>query len=408
MTRCLACGAEAVQPFLALGRMALANRFLSADELDEEEPQYPLTLGFCHGCAHVQLTEPVPPAEMFSRYLYVSSASETLTQHFGDLARMAVERFHLSADDLVVDIGCNDGTLLGAFQREGTRVLGVDPAVNLREYSARLGVEVYADYFGARAAPKLVERYGRASLITMTNTVPHVPDLPDFAQGLDILLAPGGTLLLEFHYLADFLAQCAFDTIYHEHCSYWALRPLQRFVERHGFRVVDVERLPIHHGQLRVLVQRAREADPPRARVKELAGFESAQRFDRLETFQAFARQAYVIREQLNAFLDELVGHGRLVVGYGAPAKASTLLNFVGIGPDRLRYIVDHSVLKQGRYMPGTHIPIVPTERLLDDQPDVVLLLAWNFADEIRRQQAEYLRRGGRFVVPVPAVTVVA
>ncbi|MBI4575132.1 MAG: class I SAM-dependent methyltransferase [Planctomycetes bacterium] len=406
MTSCLVCGRDAVREFLDLGRTALANRFLAPEELNAAEPVFRLRVGFCPTCAHIQLLDRVPAAALFDHYLYVSSASDTLKDHLHDLARVLVARCGLGPRDLVVDIGSNDGTLLAGFLRQGTRVLGVDPARNLAAQARKAGVETLAAYFGSEAAGRITERWGKAAVVTATNTFPHVQDLGDFLAGIDRVLAPGGTLVLEMHYLVDLLEVGAFDTIYHEHVSYWSLGAMRHLFRRHGFEAVDVKRLPLHHGQLRVFVRRAgqEEAAPS---VEALMGLERERGLHRYETFEAFARETRRIREDLKRTLSGLRAAGKRVAGYGAPAKCSTLLTFLDVGPDEVEYIVDRSPLKQGRYTPGTHIPIVAPERLLADRPDYVVLFAWNFADEVMAQQAEFRRQGGSFIIPLPVVRVV-
>ena len=386
--------------------MSLANKFVAAEELDREEPSFPLKVGFCKGCGHVQLTEIVPPPVMFNHYLYVSSMSDTLKAHFHNLARCIVERWRLKAEDLVIDVGANDGTLLGGFRKHGIRTLGVDPARNLAELARSTGVETVTAFFGAETAASIAKQWGRASVVTATNTFPHLPDLADFMAGLDAVMADDGVFVLETHYLQDLLDQGAFDTIYHEHCSYWALGPMVRLFERFGMEVVDVERLPVHHGQVRAWVCRKGQ-EPVRSTVQSLIAEEEERRLHRFETFQDFARRVRHLKKDLNANVNRLLGEGKRIAAYGAPAKGNTLLTFLGIGPDRIAYIADRSPLKQGRYTPGTHIPVVAPERILEDQPDYLLLLAWNFADEILDQQAEYRRRGGRFILPVPEVRIV-
>jgi len=403
---CLVCALDTVEEFADLGSTALANKFLEAAELSAPESKYPLKVGFCHTCGHVQLMERVPPASMFEDYLYVSAASDTLRTHLYDLSDVVVKRFDLGADDLVVDIGCNDGTLLSGFKRHGVRTLGVDPARNLAMRAGADGVDRYVGFFNSTTAKEIVERFGQAAAITATNTFPHIPELRDFIQGIDIALAPGGAFVIEAHYLIDILDQVAFDTIYHEHVSYWALGPMIRLFEEAGLQVVQAERLPLHHGQLRVVVQRRGQGrvDPS---VAEILALEEARGLRTFATYQQFARQTTEIKHTLQRMLQDLRACGQRVVGYGAPAKGNTLLGFLDIGPDLVDYIADRSLLKQGRYTPGVHIPVVSPDRLLTDQPDYVLLLAWNFADEIMEQQAEYRRRGGKFIVPVPVPRVV-
>jgi SAM-dependent methyltransferase len=403
---CIVCGHQSVERFLDLGSTALANKFLSREELSKPEAKYPLRVGYCHTCGHVQLTEEVPPSAMFEDYLYVSSASDTLKAHLFDLSDIVVKRRNLGPNDLVIDIGCNDGTLLTGFKRHGVRTLGVDPAQNLAALTKNNGIERYVGFFNSKTAKEILDKWGPASAITATNTFPHIPALQDFVEGIKIALAPGGAFVIEAHYLVDILEQCAFDTIYHEHISYWALGPMMYLFEKHGMQVVNAERLPLHHGQLRVTVQRKGEA-VPQPNVADILASERRLGLDKIATYRRFAQKTMQLKEDLQRTLKEFRANGKRVVGYGAPAKGNTLLGFLEIGTNLVEYIADKSPLKQGRYCPGVHIPVVPPDRLLADQPDYVVLLAWNFVDEILSQQEEYRRKGGKFVVPVPDVKII-
>ena len=406
LTRCIVCGKSQVEQFLDLGSTPLANKFLSRDKLSQPEPSYPLRVGFCHDCHHVELTEAVPPSAMFDDYLYISSASDTLKAHLFDLSDIVTERYQLNAKDLVIDIGCNDGTLLSGFKRHGVKTLGVYPAQNLAAFTEKLGIARHVGFFNSSSAREIARKHGPASAITATNTFPHIPELQDFIQGLDAALAPGGVFVIEAHYLIDILDQGAFDTIYHEHVSYWALGPMRRLFEAHGFEIVNAERLALHHGQLRVFVQRKGKGKVQPG-VKEILEHEKARGLDRFDTFVNFAKDVQRIKIELTKSINHLRASGKRVVGYGAPAKGNTLLCFLELGPDKIQYIADKSPLKQGLFTPGLHVPVVAPERLLADQPDYVLLLAWNFVDEILAQQAEYRKRGGKFIVPVPHVRII-
>lgn len=406
LSRCIACGEAEVALFLDLGTTTLANKFLLPEEITDDEPSFPLRVGFCRHCSHVQLMEQVPPSAMFEDYLYISGASDTLRSHFDRLSELLVERHHLGAGDLVVDIGSNDASLLGSFARFGVRTLGVDPAENLAGFARERGIDRFVGFFGSDTAPEIIERWGHAALISATNTFPHIPDLAGFLDGIEQSLRPGGVFVVEAHYLLDFLEQRAFDTVYHEHVSYWALRPLVALCERHGLEVVRAERLPIHHGQLRVTMMRTGEGSRD-ASVDEVLASERAAGLDRFETWQQFGLDVARMRQDIRRTIADLEAAGNRVAGYGAPAKGNTLLSYLDLGPDDIEYIADRSSLKQGRCTPGTHIPVVPPERLVADQPDYVLLLAWNFADEVLEQQRAYRAAGGKFILPVPDVRIV-
>jgi len=354
----------------------------------------------------VQLTEAVPPGAMFEDYLYISSASDTLKAHLFDISDIVTQRYQLGPKDLVMDIGCNDGTLLSGFKRHGVKVLGVDPAQNLAVFTEKLGIPRHIGFFNSTSARELVAKYGPASAITATNTFPHIPALQDFVKGIHLALAPKGVFVIEAHYLVDILDQGAFDTVYHEHVSYWALGPMCRLFAAHGLQVVNAERVPLHHGQLRVFVQRKGEGNVEPA-VKEILNAEDARGLNKFETFQRFASEVQRMKTELTKTITDFRRAGKRVVGYGAPAKGNTLLCFLELGTDKIEYIADKSPLKQGLFTPGLHVPVVPPERLLADQPDYVLLLAWNFVDEILAQQAEYRKRGGKFIIPVPRVKTI-
>jgi len=407
MPACIACNSAEVEVFMDLGKTPLANKFLAPDELGLTEPVYPLRVAFCRACGHVQLAEIVEPPAMFDHYLYISSASTTLENHLLSLAGQVRVRTALQPNDFVIDVGANDGTLLSGFVASGQRVLGVEPAANLAPLAAKRGVPVDNSYFGAETARRLRDTHGRAKVVTATNVFPHIPALADFIAGLDEILEPDGTFVLEAHYLQDLLDAAAFDTVYHEHCSYWAARPMAALFARHGFEVVDVERLAIHHGQLRAWVKR-KGVETPSPRVAALVADELRRAMDTIAPFHALAAKAARIRTELSALLDCLKAEGKRVVGYGAPAKGTTLLSYLDIRADRIEWIADRSPLKQGRFTPGTHIPIVAAERVLAEMPDYVLLLAWNFVDEIVSQLAAYRDAGGKFIRPVPEVEILA
>lgn len=402
--RCLVCGRAGLEVFLDLGSTPLANAFRLPGEVGED-PSYPLRIARCPHCQHVQLAGSVPPEKMFNEYLYVSSYSETLVAHLDSLAAAITARRHLGKNDLAVDIGSNDGTLLSAFARRGVRTTGIEPARNLATLARSRGIETECCYFDRFAARKIRQAYGPAMAVTATNSFPHIQDLDEYLRALDLLLDPRGVFVVEAHYLGDMLGQTAFDTIYHEHVSYWSLGPMKDLFERHGLTIFDVERLPIHHGQLRVWAARA-GAVPVQDSVERLLAAEREAGYASHLPFDRFAERAAKIRASLGRLLSDLRSSGATIAGYGAPAKATTLVSYLGLGPETIRYVADRSPLKQGRLVPGARIPIVSPERLLADRPDYVLILAWNFVDEIVAQLDAYRRAGGRFLVPVPEARI--
>ena len=406
---CIVCGGGKVQEFLDLGETAFANAFPTAEDISlGREETFPLTVGFCPACHHVQLTRHAAPSDLFSHYLYMSSASATLVEHLKGLAKTVTARYSAQAGGLVLDVGCNDGTLLSGFMEAGAgAVLGIDPAANLAPVAREKGIEVITDFFNAETAQQLQREGREAAVITLTNSFPHIPDLSGLCRGFDTVLSDDGVIVLEAHYLGDLVDMLAFDTIYHEHVSFWSLGPACRLFKAHGFEVVDVERLPIHHGQLRLWVRRAGK-EPVSERVTSLLEAEKARGFDRLETFQAFANDIDQIRTSVTGWLARAKAEGKTVAGYGAPAKGNTLLSYLAVGRDELAYIADLNELKQGRLTPGTHIPVVSPDRLRQDPPDLLLILAWNFVEEIIAQQKAYADGGGRFFVPVPNLHEVA
>jgi SAM-dependent methyltransferase len=401
---CLLCGRE-VEILMDFGTTGLANNLPGRDELGSE-PVFPLRLARCSHCSHVQLADTVDPARLYERYLYVSSASSTLREHLSGLAAAVLGRTAPPPGSLCVDIGSNDGTLASRFHRAGHLAVGVDPAENLSAMARAKGVEAVVDYFGRRTAGKLRERYGQARIITATNSFPHIPDVEDYLEGVRTLLHPEGAFVIEAHYLLDLIESCAFDTVYHEHCHYWRLEPMAGMFRRFGLEAYDCERLPVHHGQLRVWVQH-RGARPVSDRVRRTIDAEAAAGLRERGVFELFAQRAKRIRSELREALDDCRRKGLRVAGYGAPAKASTLAAWCALTPQDIAWIADRNPLKHGRHTPGTHIPVVDVARIESDPPDVLLLFAWNFADEIAAQLEEFRAAGGRFLIPIPEVRFV-
>jgi hypothetical protein len=404
--RCRSCDSP-LRPFLDLGRTPLANSFLREEDLDEPEPTFPLEVGFCETCTLVQLLHTVPPEVIFREYVYVTETSSTITEHFHALAGEAVERFPLEHDDLVVEFGSNDGTLLKGFEPFGIRTLGVEPATNIAEIAEAHGVRTVNEFFDPPLARRLLEQEGPASFVVGCNVVAHIPDLNGTMGAVSTLLTEDGVFQLEAPYLIDLLDRVEFDTIYHEHFFYFSLGALAYAAERHGLRLFDVKRFPVHGGSIRPSFCRTDAPHEQTQAARDALGIERERGIDRFETYAGFGERVRSIRERLRALLGGLRVGGDSVAGYGAAAKGNTLLNYCGIGPELLDYVADKNPLKIGLYTPGMHLPVVPAARLLEDRPDYTLILAWNIADEIVAEQQAYRQGGGRFVVPIPEPAVV-
>ncbi len=403
---CRSCGAPALTPVLSLGSTPLANSLLTAEQLDGPEPVYPLDLAFCRDCTLVQITETVPPEKLFSQYLYFSSFSDTMLAHARRLAERLIESQGLGGSHLVVEVASNDGYLLQNYKRAGVPVLGIEPAANVaRVAREERGVPTLCEFFGEPLARKLRDEGKRADVIHGNNVLAHVADLNGFVRGLALVLQDTGLAVIEVPYVKDMIDRCEFDTIYHEHLCYFSLTALYHLFGRHGLAIVDVERLPIHGGSLRVFARR--EGAGVAESVRRLLAEEEEWRVGSAGFYETFGERVKRLRRDLLGALSDLKAQGKRVAAYGASAKGSTLLNYLGIGRETLDFVVDRSTVKQGYYTPGTHLPIYGPEKLLAEMPDYVLLLTWNFEEEIMEQQAEYRRRGGRFIVPIPEVRVV-
>jgi len=405
---CRSCHHPGLTSILDLGRTPLANALITPEQLSEAEEMYPLELFFCANCTLVQISETVAPEKLFREYFYRSSFSDTMLRHAESVARELMSSRKLDTGSLVVEIASNDGYLLQYYQQAGVPVLGIEPATNIaRIASEERGIETVTEFFGNELAKTLAEDERRADVIHANNVLAHVADLNGFVSGLPLLLKETGIAVIEVPYLKDMIDLTEFDTIYHEHLCYFSLSALDHLFRRHSLVITDVARLPIHGGTLRITASRNDAAAVQIASAVTQLMEEESEWVGSEDFYRGFGEKVERLRKELLTLLKQLKVAGKRIAVYGASAKGSTLMNYLGIDGRTLDFVVDRSTVKQGHYTPGTHLRIYPPEKLLEEAPDYVLLLTWNFAEEILAQQAEYLKLGGRFIVPIPEVRIV-
>lgn len=407
MGQCRLCGAGLKHSFVDLGMSPPCEDFRTAEQLDEVEHYYPLHVFVCDDCFLVQLKEYVSREAIFTEYAYFSSYSTSWVAHAKNYCEAIVKRLGLGAESLAVELASNDGYLLQHFAPLGVPVLGIEPAANVAQAALDKGVPTRVAFFGAEMARSLVSEGFRADLIIGNNVLAQVPDLNDFVAGMKILLKPEGIVTLEFPHLERLIEENQFDTIYHEHFSYFSLLTITEMARRHGLHVVDVEELTTHGGSLRVYLAHTESAHPVSISVSNLLAREKARGFDTLAGYEGFSEKTMLVKRDLLSFLIAAKNEGKRICGYGAPGKGNTLLNYCGIGTDFLDFTVDRNPYKHGRYTPGMHIPILPVEALDEARPDYILILPWNLKDEIARQMKHAGRWGAKFIVPIPYVTIV-
>jgi 2-polyprenyl-3-methyl-5-hydroxy-6-metoxy-1,4-benzoquinol methylase len=404
---CRFCREPLKTTFVDLGMHPLCQTHITPEQLQNMEPFYPLHVYVCDCCKLVQLQEFVSPSEIFSEYAYFSSYSSSWVNHARCYVDMITARLKLDAKSKVMEIASNDGYLLQHFVAKGIPVLGIEPAANVAKVATERGVPSIVRFFGCQAAINIAEEFGKPDLLIGNNVLAHVPDINDFVGGMKRLLAPQGIITMEFPHLQRLMEGNQFDTIYHEHFSYLSFLVVERIFAHHGLAVFDVEELPTHGGSLRVYARHAEYAGwPITDKVKSLRQREIELGFDTLEGYAGFAEQVKETKRKLLLFLIEAKNQGKTIVGYGAPGKGNTLLNYCGIRTDFLDFTTDANPYKQGKYTPGTHIPIVSPEAIRTVKPDYVLILPWNLKDEISSEAAYIREWGGRFVVPIPEVLV--
>jgi hypothetical protein len=406
-TSCRVCGGRNLHAFLSLGPTPLANSFLHNPEEFGEELSFPLDVYFCSDCSLVQLLDVIDPETLFRNYIYVTGTSDTIQSHNREYADRVVDFLQLTSSDLVVEIASNDGSLLKCFQKYQVRTLGVEPAINIASLAIQAGVETISQFFNLGTANEVKNEFGQAKVVIGNNVLAHVDDPVDFLTGCCQLITADGMVIIEVPYLEQLLINLEYDTIYHEHLSYFSVTALKRLFEEAGLRIVRIDRVAVHGGSIRVYAGKPPAHPHHGNAISDFLTREEEMGISSLSLYEGFARQVADNRQKILALITQISAQGKTVVGYGASAKGNTLLNYCTIGVESLGYIVDKNPWKIGTYTPGMHIPVKTVDTLLNEQPDYVFLLAWNFASEIMYQQAEYARQGGQFIIPLPEPGVI-
>jgi len=407
MTTCRFCQTQLNKTFVDLGMSPLCESYLTYEQLNHVEPFYPLHVFVCEKCFLVQLEEFVSPEEIFSEYAYFSSYSDSWLKHAEDYVEMIAKRLSLDRESHVVEVASNDGYLLQYFLSKEIPILGVEPALNVAEAAIKKGIPTVTDFFGVTSAKALASDGKQADLLIGNNVLAQVPDINDFVGGMKILLKPKGVITMEFPHLIRLMQENQFDTIYHEHFSYFSLYSVERIFEAHGLNIFDVDQIPTHGGSLRIYACHQENSEIENSsRIEDLREQELQAGINDLSFYDTFEEQVRETKRKLLEFLINIRRQGNTVAGYGAPGKGNTLLNYCGIRGDFLDYTVDRNPYKQGRYLPGTHVPIFSPERIRETKPDYLMILPWNFKDEILEQNAFIREWGGKFIVPIPEVKV--
>lgn len=406
-SNCRFCHSPLTHTFVDLGMSPLCQTHITPEQLNHMEPFYPLHTYICAQCLLVQLPEFVSPAEIFTEYAYFSSYVDALLKNASDYADLMVERFHFGPQSQVAEIASNDGYLLQYFQQKQIPVLGIEPAVNVSQVAKDKGIPVVNKFFGVQTATELAATHGQVDLLLGNNVLAHVPDINDFVGGMKIFLKPDGVITMEFPHLMQLMQDNLFDTIYHEHFSYLSLLVVEKIFAFHGLTLFDVQEIDIHGGSIRIFARHTEdESKPVTDRIAAFRDREIAFGLDQLGTYANFTEQVKQTKRNLMEFLITAKQKGKTIAGYGAPGKGNTLLNYCGIRTDFLDYTVDRNPYKQGKYTPGTHIPILDPEQIRLTKPDYLLILPWNVKDEIMNQVSYIREWGGQFVVPIPEVKV--
>lgn len=406
IARCLSCSCPLSHTFVDLGLQPLANSYVPPERANEPEPRFPLHARVCDNCLLVQVDPVQPPENIFVDYAYFSSFSESWLKHCSDYADAMTERFGLRRDSRVVEIASNDGYLLQYFVAKGMRVLGIEPAANVAQVAIERGVPTEVAFFGVDTASRLAEAGWSADLLAAKNVLAHVPDINDFVAGIRIMLTRDGVFTVEFPHLLNLIRQVQFDTIYHEHFTYLSVIALQPIFERHGLTIFDVEKQPTHGGSLRLFVVRSEAGRTASEHVEDILNEERAAKLDQPAGYDGFEPKVQAIRNDIRAFLVNAKSQGKRVVAYGAAAKGNTLLNYCGVTAHDIEFVVDRNPEKQGRLLPGSHVPVRPVEALIEAQPDYVFILPWNLRHEIMSQLPEVAGWGGKFVTAIPQVQI--
>lgn len=404
---CRMCKGKNLKKVISLAPTPPANAFLTKDELKKKEPFFPLEVNFCEDCGQLQLTHVVSPELLFRNYVYVSSTSPVFVAHFKEYANDLAKRFKLNSKSIVLDIGSNDGILLRPLKEMGVKVLGVDPAVKIAKKATADGINTIPDFLDTVLAKKIIKKYGYADVVCANNAFAHINDLDEIVKSVKILTDKNGVFVIEFPYLIDLIEKNYFDLIYHEHLSYFSIRSLQALFKRFEMEIFDAKKVSSHGGSLRVYVQKKGGNKKISPEVNKFLTLEMELGLNKIETYKKYAKKIEENKKKLMNLLEKLKIHGKTIVGYGAPAKGNTLLNYFKIGPKILDYIVDDSVYKQGLYTPGTHILVVASSQLSKTGPDYILILAWNFADSIINKLVDFKKTNGHFIVPVPQATII-